>query len=63
MTGRADVVRVALPAHLRTLARVNGEVELKVSGQVYGSADAGDNWTSIVSDLPAVLSVELQTLP
>ncbi len=34
MTGSADVVRVTLPAHLRTLARVHGEVELKVSGQV-----------------------------
>ena len=34
MTGHADVIRVALPAHLRTLARVNGEVELQVTGQV-----------------------------
>ncbi|MGH3948973.1 MAG: WD40/YVTN/BNR-like repeat-containing protein [Pseudonocardiaceae bacterium] len=32
-------------------------------GQVYGSADAGDSWEPIVSDLPAVLSVEAQTLP
>jgi photosystem II stability/assembly factor-like uncharacterized protein len=32
-------------------------------GQVYGSRDAGDNWTPIVRDLPAVLSVEAQTLP
>ncbi len=32
-------------------------------GQVYGSADAGDNWKAIVHDLPAVLSVEAQTLP
>ena len=32
-------------------------------GQVYVSADGGDNWTSIVRDLPAVLSVEVQTLP
>jgi len=31
-------------------------------GQVYVSADAGDGWTSIVRDLPAVLSVEVQTL-
>jgi photosystem II stability/assembly factor-like uncharacterized protein len=31
-------------------------------GQVYASADAGDNWTAIVRDLPAVLSVEAQTL-
>ena len=32
-------------------------------GQVYGSADAGDSWSPIVRDLPAVLSVEVQTLP
>jgi hypothetical protein len=32
-------------------------------GQVYGSADAGDSWTPIVRDLPAVLSVEVQVLP
>jgi photosystem II stability/assembly factor-like uncharacterized protein len=32
-------------------------------GQVYASADAGDNWKPIVRDLPAVLSVEVQTLP
>ena len=32
-------------------------------GQVYLSADAGDNWSPIVRDLPAVLSVEVQTLP
>ncbi len=32
-------------------------------GQVYGSADAGDSWEPIVRDLPAVLSVEVQTLP
>ncbi|HXY03522.1 MAG TPA: exo-alpha-sialidase [Terriglobales bacterium] len=31
-------------------------------GQVYASADAGDNWNPIVRDLPAVLSVETQTL-
>jgi photosystem II stability/assembly factor-like uncharacterized protein len=32
-------------------------------GQVYASADAGSNWAPIVRDLPAVLSVEAQTLP
>jgi photosystem II stability/assembly factor-like uncharacterized protein len=32
-------------------------------GQVYASADAGDSWTPIVRDLPAVVSVEVQTLP
>ena len=31
-------------------------------GQVYGSADSGDTWAPIVRDLPAVLSVEVQTL-
>ncbi len=31
-------------------------------GQVYGSSDGGDTWTAIVRDLPAVLSVEVQTL-
>jgi len=32
-------------------------------GQVYASRDGGDNWTAIVRDLPAVCSVEVQTLP
>ncbi|MDZ4258731.1 MAG: exo-alpha-sialidase [Gemmatimonadales bacterium] len=32
-------------------------------GQVYASSDAGDHWQAIVRDLPAVLSVEVQTLP
>ena len=31
-------------------------------GQVYCSPDAGDSWNPIVRDLPAVLSVEAQTL-
>jgi BNR/Asp-box repeat len=31
-------------------------------GQVYCSNDAGDSWNAIVRDLPAVLSVEVQTL-
>jgi len=31
-------------------------------GQVYVSADEGDNWKPIVQNLPAVLSVEVQTL-
>ena len=31
-------------------------------GQVYCSADSGDSWMPIVHDLPAVLSVEAQTL-
>jgi photosystem II stability/assembly factor-like uncharacterized protein len=32
-------------------------------GQVYGSFDGGDSWTALVRDLPAVYSVEAQTLP
>jgi photosystem II stability/assembly factor-like uncharacterized protein len=32
-------------------------------GQVYVSPDAGESWAPIVRDLPAVLSVEVQTLP
>ena len=32
-------------------------------GQVYASTDSGDTWNPIVRDLPAVLSVEVQTLP
>jgi len=32
-------------------------------GQVYASSDSGDNWKAIVHDLPAVVSVEVQTLP
>jgi photosystem II stability/assembly factor-like uncharacterized protein len=31
-------------------------------GQIYGSADSGDSWSAIARDLPAVLSVEVQTL-
>jgi hypothetical protein len=32
-------------------------------GQVYASSNSGDSWTPIARDLPAVLSVEVQTLP
>jgi photosystem II stability/assembly factor-like uncharacterized protein len=32
-------------------------------GQVYASADGGDHWAPIVEHLPAVVSVEAQTLP
>lgn len=32
-------------------------------GQVYASTDSGDTWSPIVRDLPAVLSIEVQTLP
>ena len=32
-------------------------------GQVYLSPDGGDHWKAIVHDLPAVVSVEVQTLP
>jgi hypothetical protein len=33
------------------------------AGQVYCSPDGGDSWITIVRDLPAVYSVEVQTLP
>ncbi|MBK8421559.1 exo-alpha-sialidase [Candidatus Villigracilis saccharophilus] len=32
-------------------------------GQVYASSDSGDSWMPIASNLPAVLSVEVQTVP
>jgi photosystem II stability/assembly factor-like uncharacterized protein len=32
-------------------------------GQIYCSADGGDSWAAAVRDLPAVYSVEVQTLP
>ncbi len=32
-------------------------------GQVYASADSGDSWMPIASDLPRIMSVEVQTLP
>jgi photosystem II stability/assembly factor-like uncharacterized protein len=32
-------------------------------GQVYASPDGGDNWSAIAEHLPAVYSVEVQTLP
>jgi hypothetical protein len=31
-------------------------------GQVFASSDEGDSWQSIAEYLPAVLSVEVQTL-
>jgi len=31
-------------------------------GQVYASSNSGDTWTAIARDLPAVMSVEVQTL-
>ena len=34
MTEGTDVIRVVLPAHLRTLAGVDGEVTLDIAGQV-----------------------------
>ncbi len=32
-------------------------------GQLYASPDSGDSWRAICHDLPAVMSVEVQTLP
>lgn len=31
-------------------------------GQIYCSPDSGDHWQAIASNLPPVLSVEVQTL-
>jgi hypothetical protein len=52
---------------LRDAMAVDGLVSCGVyfgttGGQVYCSADSGDHWQAIVHDLPAVLSVEVQTL-
>ena len=33
------------------------------AGQIYASPDGGDHWTAIADNLPAVLSIEVQTLP
>jgi hypothetical protein len=32
-------------------------------GALYASSDSGDRWTAVVRELPAILSVEVQTLP
>jgi len=32
-------------------------------GALYASSDSGDRWSAIVRELPAILSVEVQTLP
>lgn len=32
-------------------------------GEVYASTDSGDTWSTVVSDLPRVMSIEVQTLP
>jgi hypothetical protein len=32
-------------------------------GQVYASNNSGDSWMPVVHDLPAVYSVEVQSLP
>ena len=49
-----------------TLADANRQCGIyfgTTGGQVYASPDGGDSWQAIVHDLPAVLSVEVQTLP
>ena len=45
MTRERSIVRVVLPAHLRTLARITGEVELDLAGAVTQGAilDAIEN--------------------
>ncbi len=35
------MIRVVLPAHLRTLARVDGEVQLEVAGSGHAAVGAG----------------------
>jgi hypothetical protein len=32
------------------------------TGQVFGSADAGDSWTQLADYLPAISSVEVATI-
>jgi len=32
-------------------------------GQVYASTNGGDSWTALAQNLPAVYSIEVQTLP
>ena len=62
-----DAIEARYPALRGTMRdQVTGKrrayLRFYAGGQVYASADAGDNWTPIVRDLPAVLSVEVQTL-
>ena len=48
-----------------TLADSNSQCGIyfgTTGGQVYASPNGGDSWQAIVHDLPAVLSVEVQTL-
>src|SRR5262249_17200678 len=43
---------------------VSGGIDFApTGGQLYASSGGGDGWAPIVRDLPAVLSVEAQTLP
>ncbi len=51
-------------AHFALFSGVGYKTSIGTTGgQVYLSSDSGDNWKPIVRDLPAVLSVEVQTLP
>ena len=59
---RADLLRERARAPWPSTARPCG-IYLGRGGQVYVSPDWGESWSAIVRDLPAVLSVEVQTLP
>ena len=48
MTTETAIIRVVLPAHLRTLAKVNGEVEVRVGG----SPTLGAVLDALESDYP-----------
>ena len=51
------------PEYLDVMKRVqDGAIGELTGGQVYCSPDGGNHWQTIVRDLPAVLSVEVQTL-
>jgi hypothetical protein len=62
------MIRVELPFHLGTLARMDAAVRLDSCGvyfastgrQMYSSANGGDSWTPIVRNLPWVLSVDVR---
>ena len=58
--GRAKLVSISLAVDALDSC---GVYVGTTGGQVYVSADSGDTWVSIVRDLPAVVSVEAQTLP
>jgi sulfur-carrier protein len=52
MTPETATIRVVLPAHLRTLARVDGEVQVQVDGRVDGKVTLGGVLDSLESQYP-----------